>query len=716
VNRTLLLLLALAGTAIAAPPAWDSSGNTQLTGTYNFRQVQYTSDGSGRITQQIAYFGDISFDGVGGYTLSGSNSQLNTGPAVSIQPTGTYSVSASGYGFLSDPLVAGASVYFLVSNHILIGGATENGGLNGAFNNDLFVAAPATPTFTNASFSGAYTLAGFLPGLDVTYQLNPDGAGHLGTVNKSGYDGTGTFDGSTSNVSYAFTNGVALINYNAAFSANGNIVTYFAESLCMSPDSNFVFGGSPTGYDMFVGVRNATGGPGTLLSLGLYNEIGLDEDESIATWYGAFNSVATPLATGLNVIGHERLLYAGSPAENFTYATSFPDTSCTGAANVSQSDSSATMQYTVGAGGIRIGFGIGPFLGIEVALPAPTINIYLDPTIFVFPNGIVDAASSAPFTAGISPGEFITIYNGVNLATGSNCWTAGPPFPTMLDNVRVFIDNILAPIYCAGSQITVIVPYEVSSSPIATIQVVTGSGSSNIVTAYVRQTTPGVFTVPAGGIGLAAAQHGDYSLVTNANPAQPGEEIVVYLSGLGSVLPVKGVAAVDGAATPPAGDPIAANVGVQVAGISSTSIPYAGLTPGTAGRYQINFQVPATAPTGIDTLSISAPGSYTSEAFLPVGTAPLLLPPAVPVPARFPPAPASIEYHRPREPFRRETQLPYASSAKSDTYETRPRSFAPFGRRRSHFCRSPRVGFEREQPDQRHLLLPRGAVRVRFRR
>ncbi len=110
---------------LATGPAWDSSGNVLLNGAYNFRQVQYTSDGSGNIFRQIAYFGTITFSGTGTYSLSGSNTLVSTGGAPGIPMSGTYSVSASGYGFLSDPLVAGASVYFLVSNHILIGSARQ---------------------------------------------------------------------------------------------------------------------------------------------------------------------------------------------------------------------------------------------------------------------------------------------------------------------------------------------------------------------------------------------------------------------------------------------------------------------------------------------------------------------------------------------------------------------------------------------------------------
>ena len=51
--------------------------------------------------------------------------------------TGTYSISASGYGFISNPLSSGDYVYGLVSQQgIFVGSSTESGF------NDLFIAAP----------------------------------------------------------------------------------------------------------------------------------------------------------------------------------------------------------------------------------------------------------------------------------------------------------------------------------------------------------------------------------------------------------------------------------------------------------------------------------------------------------------------------------------------------------------------------------------------
>ena len=101
--------------------------------------------------------------------------------------TGTYSIAASGFGFLSNPLVSGASIYGLVSQQgIFVGSSTESG------YNDLFIAAPiASPAPSLTTLKGSYTIAD----LDVSsaleggvayvigsmFQVNPDGAGNLGT-------------------------------------------------------------------------------------------------------------------------------------------------------------------------------------------------------------------------------------------------------------------------------------------------------------------------------------------------------------------------------------------------------------------------------------------------------------------------------------------------------------------------------------------------------
>jgi len=268
------------------------------------------------------------------------------------------------------------------------------------------------------------------------------------------------------------------------------------------------------------------------------------------------------------------------------------------------------MNYVVGAGGVRIGSGIGPYLGLNVALPAPGFSgsgVYLNPV------GVINAASSAPFTAGVAPGDFITLY-GANLAPGTQ-FASAVPFPTTgIDGVQVTVNGLPAPLsFVSPGQIEAIVPYAIGSSSIARIQVINNNVASNAVTEFVHLTAPGVFTEPPGGVGYGAVLHGDYSLVTAQSPAQAGETVSVYLTGLGTTNPLvpDGSAGVFGETN----NIIAVYVGGQLV----TNIGYCGLAPGLAGLYQINFTVPSGVTAGDNSLEIVGPDSDAAEALIPVG-------------------------------------------------------------------------------------------------
>ena len=291
------------------------------------------------------------------------------------------------------------------------------------------------------------------------FQVNPDGAGNLGNnISVTGYFGEG---GSTvvsqtisTKVTYAFSNGAASLGFPTSTSLIAG-----AKLLYISPDGNFVFGGSSTGWDFFVGVRTGTGAPNFG---GLYYQAGIDDpvDSSMVgyldTYYGAING------GGGSLVGHQRLAEIfNSTAIDYTYTDTYT-------ANAS-TYSAAYMRYAVGAGGaVRIGSGIGPYLGLNVALAATTPS---GTGVFLDPRGIVNAASFAPFTAAIVPGEFITLY-GAGLAPSGLPAASTTPFPTILGGVQVMIGGIAAPIYYATpGQISAIVPYGIASGIVA-IQVI----------------------------------------------------------------------------------------------------------------------------------------------------------------------------------------------------------------------------------------------------
>jgi len=604
-----LVFAALLAVLPALPQTWDTTGNALLTGAYNFRQVVWQAgDSSGNLARAVSISGTITFDGNGNYSLA----NLHTADTASASPsapaaTGAYSIAASGYGFLSSPLFAGDQVFGLVAQGIFIGSSTENR----AGHNDLFIAArAATPVF-----QGAYTLAGIdfptasiFDVRDSLIQLSPDGTG-----NASGYvtaTGLAPINQYFSGLKYSANNGIATLDFGGAISSSNLIAG--AKTLYLSPDGNFVFGGSLTGWDMLVGVRPA----GLPKFSGLYYQAGVDEDNSqvqpatpqhpatgsaaLDTWYGAFTALS-----GGQILGHQRMLSANNgKAVHSTYAASYAINS-TGA-----DDSNNLQHYFFGAGGaIRIGLGNNPLLGISVALAAPALK---NSGVFLDPTRITNAASSAPFTAGIAPGELITLY-GTNLAAAAQY---DPTFPGNIAGVQVRINNRPAPlIFASPTQLSALVPFATAEA-IASIQVINNGTPSNTVTAFVNQTAPGVYTVPSGGLGYAAALHGDYSLVTPTSPAQPGEVVQVFVTGLGAVNPpVTDAAPGPGNPFSWATNPITASIGGAPA-----TVQFDGLAPQLSGLYQINVQVPTGLSDGSVYLSISGPDAASSEALLPVAS------------------------------------------------------------------------------------------------
>jgi len=604
--------LTLISAGCMSAQSWDNSGNNLLKGTYFFRDVSYLiADGTGVISRALALYGSISFDGNGGYTITTATTvdSTATAPGTINNISGTYTISASGYGFLSNPVSVGASIYGLVSNGVFVGSSTENLAFN-----DLFIAVTSTPTASNTTFQGNYSMAYMsvpdgdpADNYDAIGQFTADGRGNIGTINFTAYDGG---DGATpiniseSGVRYNFSAGVARLT----FPTSGNLAVSGTQVMYISPDGNFIFGGSSNFWDFFVGVRK-----GSATSLGgLYYTAGLAEDASQLNTQGyaiISSSFGSLIATGGNIIGHQRFADVfGNGVEDDTFSDVYP--------------TSAAGEYTSGStqydfsqdGGVMVGFGIGPFLGINVALRAPTFSgsgVWLDPT------GVRNAASFAPFTAQVADGELMVLF-GTGLSS-TTLVDSTAPFGTNLGGVQVLVNNILAPIYYVTSgALAVIVPYGTTAaaggSHVAQFQVINNGVSSNVVSAFIGQTAPGVLTQGSNGISDAIVQHLDFTLVTPANPARAGETLLGYVTGLGDVSP----AIADGAPGP---SDVLSNttnpITVYIGGVPAT-VSFAGLAPTLSGLYAITFTVPTGVGSGDQTFTLGGPDAFSFESVLPV--------------------------------------------------------------------------------------------------
>ena len=210
----------------------------------------------------------------------------------------------------------------------------------------------------------------------------------------------------------------------------------------------------------------------------------------------------------------------------------------------------------------------------------------------------------------VSPGQIVSIF-GAELAPAAGSAT-GFPLPQSLQGVTVTVGGIAAPLfYVSPSQINFQVPFEVAQGA-TSIMVQRGSGSP-VVSAVVRSVfvisaNPGIFTAAGDGYNSPMVVHtSDYTQVTPQNPAHAGEYLAIFCTGLGAVN--GNVRAGDAA---PAA-PIQQGFEVAVDSRLVDSAPYAGLAPGFAGLYQVNFQVAAGGTPGVELLSISILGVSSNQ-------------------------------------------------------------------------------------------------------
>jgi len=629
-----LAVLAMFGTPalFALTCTGDTSGNSTLKASYRFRNViPLNFDNNGNVTETVAASGVIVFNGAGGYSVTSgsyvdnmtSKGAVQTLPAVS----GCYAIGANGTGYMVNPVIQAlyntvVYDYGAASQGVFSGSMTEtaNAGVGIV---DIFVAIspiianPVTPTLNNAIFNSSYWtgVIDYTSGINsniknALFNLVPNGAGGLGaltingqsalqnsggpvTQNSTGGTYTVASDGTIA-LSVAAPTGVSTVN--SLFTGS--------KTMYMSSDGNFILGWSSTGYDIIFGVRTLTNPADQTTLTGTYYtsalELGIQAFCAGASTVDAYSGSMNADGTGNEVVA-ERLWSPLCLDGAYDYT----------ADDYTQFNTDGTLAFTDFAGNLfAAGDGGNAFVGVSgssqfyslvVGLKAPSTT---GSGVFLSPTGVVNAASFAPITAPLVPGELITLF-GTGLAPATLVSVGGSAFPTSLGGVQVTINQVLAPIYYVSkTQISVIVPYGLasSSSGLALVQVNNNGQLSNTVTLYSGPALAGLFTQNQNGIGYAIALHPDGSFVSQSNPAKGGETLSFYMTGLGTVTPT----VTDGSLGPAnplsyadsytAGYPVGSFIvyfnDYNNEVFDSATVSYAGLAPGLAGLYQMNVQVP----------------------------------------------------------------------------------------------------------------------------
>ena len=223
-------------------------------------------------------------------------------------------------------------------------------------------------------------------------------------------------------------------------------------------------------------------------------------------------------------------------------------------------------------------------------------------------NGVLHNLYPQP-GAPLAPATIVQIFGSAMAAT-----TGGTtiPLPNLWNGTSVLIGGELAPLYYVSSgQINAQLPVDLVPGQQYQVLVSANNAYTTPVAINIAPVTPGIARLANGQV---IAQHADFSLVTEAAPAKPGEYLVAYLAGMGLTDTPVGT----GAQAP--SSPLAAvNASASVA-IDGEAAPvlFAGLTPGFIGLYQINFQVPSDAQSGDRKLEILQDGLAANTSVLPV--------------------------------------------------------------------------------------------------
>jgi uncharacterized protein (TIGR03437 family) len=233
------------------------------------------------------------------------------------------------------------------------------------------------------------------------------------------------------------------------------------------------------------------------------------------------------------------------------------------------------------------------YLASTVTKVTPSLVPYLSTPAY-------NAASLRPAgSTGLAPGSLISLF-GYNLASAAASSGSGS-LPTTLLDTNVTIGGVTAPlVYVSPNQINLQIPFGTATGQ-ATIEILRSSAGMVSSPMVIGSVSPGIFRVRAPNLGAIVTLTGEvaadplYLPGVPARPANPGEYVSIYCTGLGDVTnrPANGAAAPGG----PTYSETVLKPTVTIGGMQAI-VTYSGLAPGYVGLYQVNVQVPANATPG----------------------------------------------------------------------------------------------------------------------
>jgi uncharacterized protein (TIGR03437 family) len=229
----------------------------------------------------------------------------------------------------------------------------------------------------------------------------------------------------------------------------------------------------------------------------------------------------------------------------------------------------------------------------------------------------IQTLDGASYRSPVAPGSIASVFQN-DLVPALNLANT-VPLPTSLGGLSMkFNGTIAVPFYAASpSQANIQIPWELEGHTSATLTATNASGSVVTFSVPLSGFAPAIFSVNQRGSGQGIITLANSTTVAapsesvdglKTRPAKKGEYITIYCVGLGAVNNPPAT----GAVTPDATSTAKSPVSVVLNG-TSIAASFAGLSPGSVGLFQVNVQIPDTAPAGnAVTLAVSVGGAISN--------------------------------------------------------------------------------------------------------
>jgi uncharacterized protein (TIGR03437 family) len=267
--------------------------------------------------------------------------------------------------------------------------------------------------------------------------------------------------------------------------------------------------------------------------------------------------------------------------------------------------SAGTATATLAVNGSQLPLGPGTITATynNTSSASVTVGVTASGSGPIATPAITAVANGASFKQSFAPGSILSVF-GSQLSPATQS-ASSVPLPLSASGVAVLVNGIAAPLYyVAPGQLNVQIPYEATANSTAVLSV-NNNGQVTTQSFQVAAAAPGIFTNSAG------------ALVPTATAAA-GQEIALYLTGAGAVLPAIPDGAAPAASTALANLPMPVQPTAVTIGGTAATIDFRGIPWGLVGVTQINVQVPNGISTGAQPVVVTVGGVASAPATITI--------------------------------------------------------------------------------------------------